>query len=557
MRILFIFPFALLCYFLELNSPSVAFTFSKSAPKCSTHKLVVADTIPPAAICANGIISFTMPTKGYVIVKAKDLDRSSYDNTTLSENLKFYFDGNPLQDSIKVHCYDFVAAGSLYDLLLKKYLYVEDEAGNKDSCQTTLLFQDILDVCNLHPSHYSIRGSVRSENGEYIRFKSILKGPNNYISEQETLEAILYSTLRYKGGYELCLSKNESFLNGVTTADIVKIKRHILEIEFLISPYKLLAADVNRSNTLTGADASEIRRLVLGIVPEFQKVPSWIFVPKEFVFSGNPLDDLNKFIPSCDSIEIKDKSIEDKNYVAIKMGDVTLNARGDYTGKPHSRKNKSTLTYQTTHQDNNFITDFYSTKNTDIQGLQFSLAYDMNLFEFAGIIDGDIHIDAEQMSLRQIDKGKIHIAWDKNPLDKSDHSSGKLFSILWKKKSNHSAYPILGIDPDGIKALLVDQDLNEISLSLQAKPSDNTTQLEIYQNNLQHNIQIQGNLPNETKATYSVMDLTGRVLFTKTIQFDHGILNEIISLDVIPKNSLYFFRIESAHISKTWKILLP
>jgi hypothetical protein len=405
--------------------------FSKNLKaNLSTH--IVQDTFPPKAICANGIISFTMPTKGYVTIYAKDLDRGSFDNITQADKLKFYFDGNPLKDSIRIYCVDLASIGS-HELIVKIQLWVEDEAGNNSFCQTIIAFQDNLDICMIHVTQYRIQGSVRSENGEYIRFKSILKGPNNYFSEQETLEAIFYPTLWHNGGYELCLSKNEHFYNGVTTADIVKIKRHILEIEFLNSPYKLLAADVNRSNTLTGADASEIRRLVLGIIPEFQKVPSWIFVPKNFLFSGNPLDDLNKFIPSCDSIEIKDKSIEDKNYVAIKMGDVTLDARGDYTNKPHSRKNKSTLTYQTTHQDNNFITDFYSTKNTDILGLQFSLAFDMNLFEFIGILDGDIHIDAEQISLRQIDKGKIHIAWDKDPLDKSKKSSGKLFYTLEEK----------------------------------------------------------------------------------------------------------------------------
>ncbi len=528
--------------------------FSKNL-KANLSTQIVQDTIPPKANCLTGIITVSLPPTGCITIQANDLDRGSTDNITQANKLKFYFDGISTKNSITICCDDFIAAGADDEFVLGVQMWVEDEAGNTDYCATSLIIQDVQNICPpIHPKKYNISIKISTESGSLVAANTILTGSNNFTKSDYNYN-ILFNGLP-NSLYHLCIEKNENFYNGVTTADIVKIKRHILEIEVLKSPYKLLAADVNRSNTLTGADASEIRRLVLGIVPEFQKVPSWIFVPKEFVFSGNPLDDLNKFIPSCDSIEIKDKSIEDKNYVAIKMGDVTLDAKGHFIIKSQSRINKSNLSYKTRHQGNQLITDFYSTKNTNYLGLQFSLAYDMNLFEFAEIIDGDIHIDAEQISLRQIDKGKIHIAWDKDPLDKSDHSSGKLFSILWKKKSNHSAYPILGIDPDGIKALLVDQDLNEISLSLQAKPSDNTTQLEIYQNNLQHNIQIQGNLPNETKATYSVMDLTGRVLFTKTIQFDHGILNEIISLDVIPKNSLYFFRIESAHISKTWKILL-
>ena len=71
----------------------------------------------------------------------------------------------------------------------------------------------------------------------------------------------------------------------MTTADIVKIQKHILGQEDLNSPYKLIAADVNRSQSITAADISEIRKLILGTTERFKSVPSWVFVPTEHVFA--------------------------------------------------------------------------------------------------------------------------------------------------------------------------------------------------------------------------------------------------------------------------------
>ena len=70
---------------------------------------------------------------------------------------------------------------------------------------------------------------------------------------------------------------------GVTTLDITLIRRHILGIAALDSPFKILAADVNGSATVTTLDITFIRRLILGISATLPKV-AWQFVPSGFVF---------------------------------------------------------------------------------------------------------------------------------------------------------------------------------------------------------------------------------------------------------------------------------
>lgn len=70
---------------------------------------------------------------------------------------------------------------------------------------------------------------------------------------------------------------------GVTTLDIALIRRHILGITALGSPFKLLAADVNGSASVTTLDIAFIRRLILGTSTTLPKGP-WQFVPSDIVF---------------------------------------------------------------------------------------------------------------------------------------------------------------------------------------------------------------------------------------------------------------------------------
>ncbi len=85
-------------------------------------------------------------------------------------------------------------------------------------------------------------------------------------------------------------SFDNNILNGVSTFDLVQISRHILGIQTLNSPYKLIAADANRSGSVSSFDIVEIRRLILGINQTYPNNTSWRFIDQDHVFSdpANP-----------------------------------------------------------------------------------------------------------------------------------------------------------------------------------------------------------------------------------------------------------------------------
>ncbi|NUQ22776.1 MAG: hypothetical protein HUU34_02410, partial [Saprospiraceae bacterium] len=67
--------------------------------------------------------------------------------------------------------------------------------------------------------------------------------------------------------------------NGVTTFDVLTIRRHVLATEELERPYRWIAADVNNSGSITTQDLLIMRKVILGI-GSFQQVPSWRFLPE-------------------------------------------------------------------------------------------------------------------------------------------------------------------------------------------------------------------------------------------------------------------------------------
>jgi len=116
--------------------------------------------------------------------------------------------------------------------------------------------------------------------------------------------------------------------NGITTFDMVFIQRHILGILPLGSPYKMIAADINRSGSITTFDLVFLKRLILQQTTEFTTNTSWRFVDAKFEFTdpSNPfLDDFPEFIILNPVVGEE----YDLDFVAVKIGDVNGSASND------------------------------------------------------------------------------------------------------------------------------------------------------------------------------------------------------------------------------------
>ncbi len=126
----------------------------------------------------------------------------------------------------------------------------------------------------------------------------------------------------YPGGQgSYCITPSmadDSAARGVTTLDLALIRRHILGLMPLDSPFKLLAADVNGSGSVSTLDIALARRVILGETNTFP-AGSWRFVPSDYQFP-DPLNPWNAPASRCYTNVFAD--LPGQDFTAIKLGDV-------------------------------------------------------------------------------------------------------------------------------------------------------------------------------------------------------------------------------------------
>jgi len=176
--------------------------------------------------------------------------------------------------------------------------------------------------------------------------------------------------LPIENNYAVTPERNDNPLNGVSTFDLVKISQHILDVETLATPYKIIAADVNNSGNVS---------------------TSWRFVDAGFAFP-NPLDPFETSFPEVYTINDLSEDML-ANFVGVKVGDVNCSATAnDFAGNSDDRNSGESLNFflkdQSLKAGQTYTVDFDVKDVKDLQGYQFTLAFDQGALAFENIIPG-------------------------------------------------------------------------------------------------------------------------------------------------------------------------
>jgi hypothetical protein len=100
-------------------------------------------------------------------------------------------------------------------------------------------------------------------------------------------------------------------------------------LESLNSPWKIIAADINQSSSVTTFDIVETRKLILGITTDFPANTSWRFFPA-FANFNNPSNPFMGGLPP-DNISIVNLQApyQNANFKGLKVGDTNNSAVGN------------------------------------------------------------------------------------------------------------------------------------------------------------------------------------------------------------------------------------
>ena len=171
------------------------------------------------------------------------------------------------------------------------------------------------------PTSVSISGAIITETGIPVPGVIVtLSGSDNQADFTST-DGRYNFTVVPGGNYTISALKMNDLTsnNGITTLDVLHMRRHILNILQLPSPYKIIAADVDGSGTVTTLDIMHTSSLIIQISLTFHNGRLWSFVPGDHVFADN----LNPFpFPTAKTYTNLQQSVTNQDFIGIKLGDV-------------------------------------------------------------------------------------------------------------------------------------------------------------------------------------------------------------------------------------------
>lgn len=184
-------------------------------------------------------------------------------------------------------------------------------------------FIENLMLCESSNRYLNLYGKITSWKDQDIGVPqmnlSIDNGDHLIASDDNGLIRIPFREVTENDSVNFDLSSTYNLKRGLSTADIIRIRRHLLSEEEFTSPWEKIAADVNNSETITTLDIVILQKIILGQLESFINNDSWRFVKREYEFPmpENPwyeeIDAKWEF-DLCGNLRV--------NMIAIKIGDV-------------------------------------------------------------------------------------------------------------------------------------------------------------------------------------------------------------------------------------------
>ena len=526
----------------------------------------VKDCKAPTPFCKAGLITVVMSSNGSVTVKAIDFNEKSEDNCTAKPKLKYSFTANVNDTARTFRCSD-IPNGISRDTSVR--IYVTDEDGNQEFCITTLTLQD--NTGNACPNRLTnggtVSGLISANTNAPLKNATIeLKKLNSKMGEINTPDEGLFTFLDLPFGesYDLAPYKNDDPANGVSTADIVMIQKHILGQQTFDSPYKYIAADANNSGTITAADISELRKLVLGVSDKFKNnQKSWRFIQGGFKFEDETNPWLNNGWPEFIHVDNLQGEVKDNNFMAIKIGDINYTAKTNLALASQSRtagriyfelEDKSLL------PGDQMRIPVFGSWNNRISGFQLSWKYNPNVLEVVSVQSGQAIITEGNYSLLEGEKGILSMSWNGNDPIKAS-SNLPLFYII--VKSNHTINPAndFTVANSGIEVEAYTDELEILDIQLRDRSSHKElVKFELFQNTpnpFGDKTNIAFYTPVQSSALIKIHDLSGRLLLVKQIKTSVGVNNVQIDQNEFSNHSgVYYYTLETSEFVATKKMIL-
>jgi hypothetical protein len=397
----------------------------------------------------------------------------------------------------------------------------------------------------------TIVGSVRTPNGDFIKNTFVKLASPAGTSTTSTGDGGWYIFEGLAGGenYKIEPSQNDHTANGITTYDLVLITRHILGEERLSSPYAILAADADRSGTISVRDIVELRKIILGKISHFTHGHSWRFIDANYTFA-NATNPLLEPIPEFREVRHLEGSATAIDFVGMKVGDIDGSASAN--AQPSAIEIRQLPEYQYFSTPNRQFSagevvkvPFFPTGTERTAGFQFTLAFDSEMLEFLELEHGSIaQFSDEHVSLSAKSRGLISVSWNGNA-----GGEEPLFYLIFEAKKRGQLEGSIGINSSVVGAewyseALVKKGLQlRLTSPLQAEVEDQTALYQNEPNPFSGTTIIPFHLAKESPVSLEVFDGGGRQVFAIRDKFRAGRHEIILGRTDLAQSGIYLYRL--------------
>jgi large repetitive protein len=287
------------------------------------YEFLVKDCKAPAMACRPGLgVNIMNSQPAMVTIWDKDFIIKVTDNCTPPDGIRTAIrktgtgSGFPTEKSVTFDCMELGAQSV--------DVWAIDAAGNADFCRTQIRVQDNSGSC---PASLPFSGKIYTPEGVptpgvEVALRNANKSSLQLNAVTDSAGVFAIGAMPAQCAYSLKPGLNIGLLDGVDVLDALLLDAHVQGVETLDSPYRLLAADVNRSGKITADDVQVLTEALTGAKTAFPSNTSWRFVPAVHNFPdiANPF---KTAIPETSVFCMSGNAPAATDFVAVKVGDLT------------------------------------------------------------------------------------------------------------------------------------------------------------------------------------------------------------------------------------------
>jgi hypothetical protein len=517
----------------------------------------VRDCKEPTPICINGLTITLMPVDmdndgvpddGMMAVWATDFIASLMNDCTPPIRFSIRRVGEtPHIDrtSVTFTCADYNPASGSSGTWHIVYIDAWDGAGNRGYCETYVLVQDHSGICTSSGIYAEVSGAVYTEDDLPVESVSVAA-----IGDIPPMVTFTNANGRYtlpylimNGDYTVAPIPGSHYTDGVTTLDLILIQRHILGIELLNSPYKLIAADANNSGTITLADIIQLRMLLLFMFEELPEVGSARFIRADYVFP-DPQNPWLETFPETAQYSAISQSHSNVDFICVKVGDVNNSAHSFFDDVEERNEAAAFIlhTEEQALQPGARIEAVITVKDlAQIQGLQMTLGFDTDALSLEDIEYGILA--GGNFGTRRAQEGLIALSWHEAAPRAAVNEEEVLFKLIFRAQKAGWLSEALHVNSRMARAEAYDRHDRAQSVALQFGTTIAPDRFDLYQNRpnpFRGQTEIGFYLPEAGEATLTVTDLQGKILQVRRGYFDSGVHHIIMDARNLPAGVLLY-----------------